>query len=41
MVAGGDAAFNPETIADFVDVAVVGDGEEAVLAITDTVGAGA
>ncbi len=38
VVAGGHAAFNPETIADFVDCAVVGDGEEAVLAITDIVG---
>ena len=37
VVAGGHAAFNPETIADFVDAAVVGDGEEAVLAITDIV----
>src|SRR6478735_5152601 len=32
VVEGGHAAFNPETIADFVDAAVVGDGEEAVLA---------
>jgi len=39
VVAGGHAAFNPEPIADFVDAAVVGDGEEAVLAITDLVGA--
>jgi radical SAM family uncharacterized protein len=39
VVAGGHAAFNPETIADFIDAAVVGDGEEAVLAITDIVGA--
>ncbi len=38
VVAGGHAAFNPEPIADFVDAAVVGDGEEAVLAITDIVG---
>jgi radical SAM superfamily enzyme YgiQ (UPF0313 family) len=39
VIAGGHAAFNPETIADFIDCAVVGDGEEAVLAITDIVGA--
>ncbi len=39
VVAGGHAAFNPEPIADFVDAAVVGDGEEAVLAITDLVAA--
>src|SRR5689334_24610058 len=38
VVAGGHAAFNPEPIADFVDAAVLGDGEEAVLAITDIVG---
>ena len=31
MVAGGHAAFNPEPIADFIDAAVLGDGEEAVL----------
>ena len=34
VIAGGHAAFNPEPIADFVDAAVLGDGEEAVLAIT-------
>src|SRR6185436_7546938 len=28
VVAGGHAAFNPEPIADFVDAAVLGDGEE-------------
>ncbi len=37
VVAGGHAAFNPEAIADFIDCAVLGDGEEAVLAITDIV----
>jgi radical SAM family uncharacterized protein len=37
VVAGGHAAFNPETIAEFVDAAVMGDGEEAVLLITDIV----
>jgi radical SAM family uncharacterized protein len=37
VVAGGHAAFNPEPIADFVDAAVLGDGEQAVLAITDVV----
>jgi len=39
VIAGGHAAFNPEPIADFVDAAVVGDGEEAVLAVTDVIGA--
>jgi radical SAM family uncharacterized protein len=38
VVAGGHAAFNPEPIADFVDAAVLGDGEQAVLEITDVVG---
>ena len=37
VVAGGHAAFNPEPVSDFVDAAVVGDGEEAVLAVTDLV----
>ncbi len=37
VVAGGHAAFNAEPIADFVDAVVVGDGEAAVLAITDLV----
>jgi radical SAM family uncharacterized protein len=37
VVAGGHAAFNPEPIADFVDAAVLGDGEEAALRITEIV----
>jgi radical SAM family uncharacterized protein len=37
VLAGGHAAFNPEPIADFVDAAVLGDGEQAVLEITDVV----
>src|SRR4051812_13845834 len=39
VIAGGHAAFNPEPIADFVDAAVLGDGEQAVLEITDVVAA--
>src|SRR3954466_14693674 len=39
VVAGGHAAFNPEPIADFIDVAVLGDGEQAVLQISDLVSA--
>ena len=39
VIAGGHAAFNPEPIADFIDAAVLGDGEEAVLEITDIVAA--
>jgi radical SAM family uncharacterized protein len=37
VLAGGHAAFNPEPIADFIDAAVLGDGEEAVLEITDLI----
>ncbi len=37
VLAGGHAAFNPEPIADFIDGAVVGDGEQAVLAVTRVV----
>ncbi|HEX6337332.1 MAG TPA: TIGR03960 family B12-binding radical SAM protein [Jiangellaceae bacterium] len=37
VVAGGHAAFNPEPIADFIDAAVLGDGEQIVLAITEVV----
>ncbi len=37
VIAGGHAAFNPEPIADFLDGVVLGDGEEAVLAITDQI----
>ncbi len=37
VLAGGHAAFNPEPIAEFIDGAVLGDGEQAVLAITDQV----
>ncbi len=35
VVAGGHAAFNPEPVADFIDVAAIGDGEEVVADITD------
>ncbi len=34
VLAGGHAAFNPEPVAEFVDGAVLGDGEQAVLTIT-------
>jgi len=37
VLAGGHAAFNPEPIADFIDAAVLGDGEQAVLEITEIV----
>jgi len=37
VIAGGHAAFNPEPIASFIDAAVLGDGEQIVLAITEVV----
>ncbi|MFT3871157.1 MAG: TIGR03960 family B12-binding radical SAM protein [Nocardioides sp.] len=37
VIAGGHASFNPEPIACFVDAAVLGDGEEVVLAISEVV----
>jgi radical SAM family uncharacterized protein len=35
VIAGGHAAFNPEPIATFIDAAVLGDGEEIALTMTD------
>ena len=37
VLAGGHAAFNPEPIAEFIDGAVLGDGEQAVLTISDLI----
>jgi radical SAM family uncharacterized protein len=37
VLAGGHAAFNPEPIAAFVDAAVLGDGEQAVLEMTEII----
>ena len=37
ILAGGHAAFNPEPIADFIDAAVLGDGEEAALMISEQI----
>ncbi|TXL61884.1 TIGR03960 family B12-binding radical SAM protein [Aeromicrobium terrae] len=37
VLAGGHSAFNPEPIADFIDAAVLGDGEEVVVAISEVV----
>ncbi|MBV9446434.1 MAG: TIGR03960 family B12-binding radical SAM protein [Streptosporangiaceae bacterium] len=37
VIAGGHAAFNPEPVADFLDAVVLGDGEQAALAITDVI----
>ncbi len=38
VAAGGHCTFNPEPLADFVDLFVVGDGEEVVSEITEVVG---
>jgi radical SAM family uncharacterized protein len=37
VLAGGHAAFNPEPIAEFIDGAVLGDGEQAALAISELI----
>jgi radical SAM family uncharacterized protein len=37
VIAGGHSAFNPEPIADFVDAAVLGDGEQVVLAVSEVI----
>nr|WP_033401538.1 TIGR03960 family B12-binding radical SAM protein [Actinopolyspora mortivallis] len=37
VLAGGHAAFNPEPVAEFVDAVVLGDGEQAVLEITELI----
>src|SRR5450759_3614847 len=37
VLAGGHAAFNPEPVAEFIDGAVLGDGEQAVLRITELI----
>jgi len=35
IIAGGPCAFNPEPIADFIDMFVIGDGEEIVIEIVE------
>jgi radical SAM family uncharacterized protein len=37
VIVGGHAAFNPEPLADFIDAAVLGEGEEVISEITDLV----
>lgn len=39
VAAGGHCTYNPEPIADFLDLVVLGDGEEVVSEITEVVGA--
>ena len=38
VMAGGHATFNPEPLAEYVDVFVMGDGEEVISEITEVVG---
>ncbi len=35
IIAGGPCAFNPEPLADFIDIFVIGEGEEVILEIID------
>jgi radical SAM family uncharacterized protein len=37
VIVGGHAAFNPEPLADFIDAAVLGEGEEVVAEINEVV----
>ncbi len=37
IVVGGPCAFNPEPLADFFDCALIGDGEEALVELVETV----
>ncbi|GII81080.1 B12-binding domain-containing radical SAM protein [Sphaerisporangium rufum] len=37
VLAGGHAAFNPEPVAEFLDAAVLGDGEQIAIAISEVV----
>ncbi|PZG28576.1 B12-binding domain-containing radical SAM protein [Spongiactinospora gelatinilytica] len=37
VLAGGHAAFNPEPIAGFLDAAVLGDGEQIAIAVTEVI----
>ncbi len=37
VVGGGPAAFNPEPMADFFDLFVIGDGEEAVVELVEVI----
>ena len=37
IIAGGSCALNPEPMADFIDLFVIGDGEEVLLELLDTI----
>ena len=38
VIAGGHACFNPEPMADFIDAFVIGEGEEIIVEIAETLG---
>ncbi len=38
VIAGGHACYNPEPIADFIDLFVIGEGEEAIVEIAEKLG---
>ncbi|PJA52417.1 MAG: B12-binding domain-containing radical SAM protein [Candidatus Marinimicrobia bacterium CG_4_9_14_3_um_filter_48_9] len=40
VIAGGTNAYNPEPVADFLDVVVIGDAEEIVVDVVRMIGAG-
>ena len=37
IIGGGPCAFNPEPLADFFDAFLIGDGEEALLEVSDAI----
>jgi radical SAM family uncharacterized protein len=37
VIAGGHAAYNPEPMSDFIDLFVIGEGEEIIIEIAETV----
>jgi len=39
VIAGGSVGFNPEPLADFIDLFVLGDGEEVILEVCEAVAA--
>jgi radical SAM family uncharacterized protein len=40
IIAGGPCAFNPEPMADFIDLFVIGEGEEVINELLDVIAAG-
>ncbi|MBN1311256.1 MAG: TIGR03960 family B12-binding radical SAM protein [Anaerolineae bacterium] len=38
VIAGGHATYNPEPLADFIDLFVIGEGEDAIIEIAEAVG---